>query len=96
MRCSVFSKISDEQSPEGIVFAGDSGNDYAALTAGFRAILVGNAHQELAERVAEHHRRGGHSDRLYLAREHATAGVLEGCRRFGLVQPDDVDDHANG
>lgn len=72
------------QSPEGIVFAGDSGNDYAALTTGFRAILVGNACRELAQRVAEHHRRGGHAERLYLAREHATAGVLEGCRRFGL------------
>ncbi len=71
-----------------IVFAGDSGNDYAALTAGFRAILVGNADRALAVRVADHHRRAGHPTQVYLARGHATAGVLEGCRWFGLVQDD--------
>jgi maltooligosyltrehalose trehalohydrolase len=71
--------------PGRIVFAGDSGNDYAALTAGFRAILVGNADARLAERVREHHLRAGRPDQLYLAQGHATAGVLEGCRWFGLV-----------
>ncbi len=72
--------------PEKIVFAGDSGNDYAALTAGFRAILVGNADRQLAAQVREHHCRSGRPDQLYLAHGHATAGVLEGCRRFGLVE----------
>jgi maltooligosyltrehalose trehalohydrolase len=70
---------------ESIVFAGDSGNDYAALTAGFRAILVGNADRKLAERLIEHHRQAGHKDRLYLAQTQFTAGVLEGCRWFGVV-----------
>jgi maltooligosyltrehalose trehalohydrolase len=75
-----------ECNPADVVFAGDSGNDYAALTAGFRAILVGNADRQLAQRVSEHHHRAGHPQRIYLARGHATAGVLEGCRWFGLVR----------
>lgn len=70
-----------------IVYAGDSGNDYAALTGGFRAILVGNADRNLARRVVEHHRQSGSEDRVYLARSPATAGVLEGCIRFGMIEP---------
>lgn len=70
-----------------IVFAGDSGNDYAALTAGFRAILVGNADRDLARRVVDHHRQRGTEDRVYLAQAPATAGVLEGCIRFGMIAP---------
>ena len=70
-----------------IVFSGDSGNDYAALTSGFRAILVGNADRNLARRIVEHHRRFGTEDRIYIAQSPATAGVLEGCVWFGLVDP---------
>jgi len=70
-----------------IVFAGDSGNDFAALTSGFRSILVGNADRTLARRIVEHHQKNGTEDRVYLARSPATAGVLEGCVWFGLVDP---------
>jgi maltooligosyltrehalose trehalohydrolase len=70
---------------EDLVYAGDSGNDFAALTSGLRAIVVGNADRSLAERVAEFHRQSGTSRRLYLARNFATAGVWEGCRWFGLL-----------
>ncbi len=72
--------------PEEIVFAGDSGNDTAALTAGYRAILVANADRRLARQVADHHRSAGWSNRLFLAPYSATSGVLEGCRWFGLVE----------
>jgi maltooligosyltrehalose trehalohydrolase len=77
--------------PSAIVFAGDSGNDYAALTAGFRAILVGNASRELAKRVTEHHLHAGHPEQIFLAPGHATAGVLEGCRWFKLVDDEQSD-----
>ncbi|HBJ34651.1 MAG TPA: hypothetical protein DDZ51_07795 [Planctomycetaceae bacterium] len=70
---------------EQIVFAGDSGNDFAALTSGFRAILVGNADRELAARVVEHHQQHGTPDRIYIATGRATAGVLEGCIEYGIV-----------
>lgn len=71
--------------PDGIVFAGDSGNDLAALTAGFRAIVVGNADRELVAEVKRVHEASGWTSRLHIARGSATSGVLEGCREFGLL-----------
>lgn len=71
--------------PEQIVFAGDSGNDYAALTAGYRAVLVGNAEPELAKRVRQHHAQTGTLNRFYHARGLATAGVWEGLAHFTRV-----------
>lgn len=68
-----------------IVFAGDSGNDVAALTAGYRTIVVGNASREITETVRQAHATAGWSPRLFLASQPATSGVLEGCRHFGLV-----------
>ncbi len=70
---------------ESIVFAGDSGNDLAALTAGYRAIVVGNADRQLARQVQAAHDQQGWTGRLYLARQSATSGVLEGCRWFGVI-----------
>lgn len=77
-------------SAENIVFSGDSGNDLAALTAGYRAILVGNASRDLASRVFQMHRESGWKNRLYLAEHSATSGVLEGCRWFGLADTADT------
>lgn len=69
-----------------IVFAGDSGNDLAAFLSGYQAIVVGNADRSLSKQVQSFHRINGWSDRLFLAEEHATSGVLAGCRSFGLFQ----------
>ena len=77
-------------SPDAIVFAGDSGNDLAALTAGHRAIVVGNADHNVVQRAYNEHREAGWKNRLFLARGNATSGVLEGCRWFGLFAPADV------
>lgn len=71
--------------PEEIVFAGDSGNDLAALIAGYRAIVVGNASDQIRRDVIRHHEQSGWNDRLHLATEHATSGVLAGARHFGLI-----------
>ncbi len=70
---------------EEAVFAGDSGNDLAALTAGYRTIVVGNADRDLAETVRAHFEKCQQLDRLYLAEKTATSGVLAGCQHFGLV-----------
>ncbi len=70
--------------PQSIVFAGDSGNDFAALTGGFRGILVGNSSAELAERIRLHHQQSKTLDQIYFAKSCQTAGVLEGCRHFGI------------
>lgn len=68
--------------PQSIIFAGDSGNDLAALTAGYRSIVVGNADSFIAETVTEAHRVAGYSERLFIAKSHATSGVLEGLAHF--------------
>jgi HAD superfamily hydrolase (TIGR01484 family) len=65
-----------------VIYAGDSGNDWDALVAGYRAILVGNACRKLAQRVEARHAANGWFDRLYLAEKSATSGVLEGWRAF--------------
>ena len=74
------------RSPEDIVFAGDSGNDLAALTAGYRAIVVGNADRELAEQVRTAHQKAGWKNRLYVASgrsdERCSGGLPQ--VRFGL------------
>lgn len=68
-----------------LVFAGDSGNDLAALTAGYRTIVVGNANASVVDATRLAHRKAGWSDRLHLAKANATSGVLEGCRFHGLI-----------
>lgn len=65
-----------------VVFAGDSGNDVAALTTGFRSIVVANADTSVAQRVSRAHRTAGWANRLHLAQQPATSGVLEGLRHF--------------
>ncbi len=68
-----------------VIYAGDSGNDFAALICGFRAIIVANASKGLADRVERILAGREQTDRLYLAEGEATSGVLEGCRHFGLL-----------
>lgn len=65
-----------------IIFAGDSGNDIAALTAGYRSIVVGNAERSVMVTVARAHNRQGWTNRLAIVDAFATSGVLEGLRRF--------------
>lgn len=72
-------------SPGEVVFAGDSGNDRAALASGFRAILVGNGSEELAASVYNELEARSLQGRFYRAKGKATSGVLEGCRFFGLI-----------
>lgn len=72
-------------SQDAIVFAGDSGNDLAALTAGYRAIVVGNADRGVAQRVHNDHQEAGWENRLCIAKGTASSGVLEGCRWFELI-----------
>ncbi|MEM9186729.1 MAG: malto-oligosyltrehalose trehalohydrolase [Planctomycetota bacterium] len=70
---------------EETLYAGDSGNDLAALSDDWRAVVVGNADAGIARQAHDAHRREGRSHHVYTARGGATTGVLEGCRWFGLV-----------
>ena len=67
---------------DAIMFAGDSGNDLAALSAGYRSIVVGNARTTVIDQVAAAHQEAGWHDRLFLSSKPATSGVLEGFRHF--------------
>lgn len=67
---------------EAVAFAGDSGNDLAALTAGYHAIVVGNARAEVVAEARRRHAAEGRGGSLHVADAHATSGVLEGVRRL--------------
>ena len=71
------------------VFAGDSGNDFDALTSGLQAVLVKNAREQLRQDAQQSVAQKGHPDRLYLAQGgflgmngNYAAGVLEGVAYF--------------
>ena len=70
---------------ERLVYAGDSGNDRAAILAGYHVIVVGNAPDALKAELREAATRRGSLDRLYFAREPYAAGVLEGLGHWGVV-----------
>lgn len=65
-----------------IVFAGDSGNDLAALTAGYRAIVVSNAHHSVTDEVQRVYAEADSTERLCRCEYPASSGVLEGLRYF--------------
>lgn len=80
-----------------LIFSGDSGNDLAALEHGFRAIVVGNASREVAHHAFWTHQNQETADRLFLAQQKATSGVLEGLRWFdALPGAPLLDDHLLG
>lgn len=70
--------------PERIAFAGDSGNDRAALLGGWGAILVGNAPDALKKEIRAEAGRLGLEERLHVARAPYAAGVLEGLEALGF------------
>ncbi len=70
---------------ESLVYAGDSGNDVAAMLTGFNAIIVGNATPGLREELTARGTEKGLLDRLYFADGYYAAGVMEGCRHFEIL-----------
>jgi HAD superfamily hydrolase (TIGR01484 family) len=68
-----------------LVYAGDSGNDRAAMLAGYRTIVVGNADSGLKEDLVRESAAKGIRDRIYFAEHPYARGVLEGLRHFGLL-----------
>lgn len=74
-------------SPDHVIYAGDSGNDYAALTHGFRAIVVQNASPGLADKVEAELASAGKDKRCFYHSPYgATAAVLDGCLHYGLFE----------
>lgn len=77
-------RVRSGYAPEDIVYAGDSGNDFDAFLSGHPAIVVANAPEELKHEVRAEAERSGILDKLYFAQSPFAAGVLEGCRHFGV------------
>ena len=71
--------------PDEVVYAGDSGNDLAALISGFRAIIVANHSVGLRQKVLDSLGPRELVDRAYFSKGTATSGVLEGCRHHKLL-----------
>jgi len=76
--------------PDEVVFCGDSGNDIAALTAGYCGVLVKNADEQLLEGVGAA-RKANPALRVYHAKGgfmglngNYTSGVIEGAYHYGL------------
>lgn len=74
---------------EQTIFAGDSGNDLSVLTSAVPAVLVANAHPDVAAQAVEGSARMGTQDRLYLAKGgflgmngNYSSGILEGIGHF--------------
>jgi HAD superfamily hydrolase (TIGR01484 family) len=73
---------------ERLVYAGDSGNDRAAMLSGCRVIVVGNADAALLEDLQRDSAARGLSEQIYFAEHSYARGVLEGLRHFGFVPPE--------
>jgi hydroxymethylpyrimidine pyrophosphatase-like HAD family hydrolase len=70
---------------EHLVYAGDSGNDRAAMLTGYRVIVVGNADEALKKDLGIESVAQGIAERIYFAEHPYARGVLEGLRHFGFV-----------
>ena len=68
--------------PEELVFAGDSGNDIAALTAGWNAILVSNAPPEVVDETQKIVNTSGHTENFFHSEHPASSGVFDGLQYF--------------
>jgi len=66
-----------------VIYAGDSGNDLHALTAGYWSVVVKNAPGELKEKVAKIARKQGIISRVYFA---CGCGELDGKYVSGLIE----------
>ena len=71
------------------LFAGDSGNDLAALLSGCLAVVVGNAADEVKSTLREQVAARSCQEQVHFATGFYAAGVLEGARHFGLFESRD-------
>ncbi len=69
-----------------LVYAGDSGNDLAAMLCGYRAVVVSNADPTLKRALVASLDAEALSSRVYFAQHPYARGVLDGCRHFGLLE----------
>lgn len=71
---------------EEVVYCGDSGNDLVPLTAGYMAVLVGNATETVREQVKELAKVNQVGDKIYFASGNYVSGIIEGLEHFELIR----------
>lgn len=69
-----------------IFYAGDSGNDLAALVGEYASVLVGNAKDRLRVEIRERSKEQKNARSCYFAKSTATSGVFEGMRHHRMVR----------
>ncbi|NCS99273.1 HAD-IIB family hydrolase [Candidatus Parcubacteria bacterium] len=80
------------ESPENVVYCGDSGNDLLPLTSGIKSVLVKNARADVKEKAMQIVEQKGVSDKLYIAKGgdrlngNYSSGVIEGLEYFGFLK----------
>lgn len=67
---------------ENVLYCGDTGNDLLPLTAGFPAVLVGNATNEIQKQARELAKKRGSENNLFCTKENYVGGILEGMKHF--------------
>ncbi len=60
-----------------VLYSGDSGNDYHPLTAGYKGVLVGNAHDDLKKKL---------EGKVYIAKENYVLGIIEGAKHYAFFK----------
>jgi len=79
-----------------VVYCGDSGNDVLPLTAGYKSILVKNAHTDTKDEVVQINKEKEFMDTLYIAdgryglNGNYSSGILEGLIYFGVLDEQDI------
>ena len=69
-----------------VVYCGDSGNDLVPLTAGYKAVLVGNATETVRKQVEELAEVNQVRDKMYFASGNYVSGIIEGLKHFDLIR----------
>lgn len=68
-----------------ILYAGDSGNDLAALVRQYASVVVGNASEKLRTEVLKLLSEYNNEGTCYFAKSFATSGVLEGMKHYKML-----------
>jgi len=72
--------------PKNMAYAGDSGNDLQAFSNGYQAIVLANTDEQTKKTLSEEIEKGNvRRHDIYFTKKQCTAGVLEGCRYFGIL-----------
>ncbi len=68
-----------------ILYAGDSGNDLAALVGRYASVVVGNASEQLRTEALKLLKAHNREETCYFAENFATSGVLEGMKHYKML-----------